>query len=355
MAIAGRLKSPIVTALRGREYIQFDNPYDVGLTGLIGFSSGYHAIKEADTLLMLGTDFPYTQFYPEKATIIQVDRRGEHLGRRTRLDLGLIGDVKATLSTLLPLLEEKQDDTHLKKFVRHYEDVRKDLNELAVGHPGRKPMHPQYIAKIVDELAADDAIFSCDVGTPTVWAARYLTMNGKRRLLGSFNHGSMANAMPQAIGAQFAFPDRQVVTFSGDGGLSMLLGDLLSLRQHKLPVKIIVFSNSALSFVELEMKAAGILGDGTELVNPDFVALAQAAGVFGVRVEDPADLKEAVTAAFEHKGPALVDAVVNRAELSMPPTIKLDQAVGFNLWALKAVLNGRGDEVIDLAVSYLIR
>jgi pyruvate dehydrogenase (quinone) len=355
MAVADKLKSPIVSALRGREHIQFDNPYDVGLTGLIGFSSGYHAIKEADMLLMLGTDFPYTQFYPEKATIIQVDRRGEHLGRRTRLDLGLIGDVKATLSALLPLLEEKQDEAHLKRFVRHYQDVRKDLNELAVGHPGRKPMHPQYVAKIVDELAADDAIFSCDVGTPTVWAARYLTMNGKRRLLGSFNHGSMANAMPQAIGAQFAFPDRQVVTFSGDGGLSMLLGDLLSLRQHKLPVKIIVFSNSALSFVELEMKAAGILGDGTELVNPDFVALAQSAGMFGVRVEDPADLKEAVTAAFEHKGPALVDAVVNRAELSMPPTIKLDQAVGFNLWALKAVLNGRGDEVIDLAVSNLIR
>ena len=355
MAVAGKLNSPIVSALRGREYIQFNNPYDVGLTGLIGFSSGYHAIKEADTLLMLGTDFPYTQFYPEKATIIQVDRRGEHLGRRTRLDLGLIGDVKATLNALLPLLEEKQDDAHLKKFVRHYEDVRKDLDELAVGHPGRKPMHPQYVAKTVDELASDNAIFSCDVGTPTVWAARYLTMNGKRRLLGSFNHGSMANAMPQAIGAQLAFPSRQVVTFSGDGGLSMLLGDLLSLRQHKLPVKIIVFSNSALSFVELEMKAAGILGDGTELVNPDFVALAQSADVFGVRVEDPADLKEAVTAAFEHSGPALVDAVVNRTELSMPPTIKLDQAVGFNLWALKAVLNGRGDEVIDLAVSYLIR
>jgi pyruvate dehydrogenase (quinone) len=355
MAVAGKLKSPIVSALRGREYIQFNNPYDVGLTGLIGFSSGYHAIKEADTLLMLGTDFPYTQFYPENATIIQVDRRGEHLGRRTRLDLGLIGDVKATLSTLLPLLEESQDDAHLKKFVHHYQDVRKELDELAVGHPGRKPMHPQYVAKIVDELATDNAIFSCDVGTPTVWAARYLTMNGKRRLLGSFNHGSMANAMPQAIGAQLAFPERQVVTFSGDGGLSMLLGDLLSLRQHKLPVKIIVFSNSALAFVELEMKAAGILGDGTELVNPDFVALAQSAGVFGVRVEDPSDLKEAVTAAFQHSGPALVDAVVNRTELAMPPTIKLDQAVGFNLWALKAVLNGRGDEVIDLAVSYVIR
>jgi len=355
MALAGKLKSPIVSALRGREHIQYDNPYDVGLTGLIGFSSGYHAIKQADTLLMLGTDFPYTQFYSDNALIIQVDRRGENLGRRTRLDLGLIGDVKATLRALLPLLDEKSDDAHLTKFAGHYQNVRQELSDLAVGHAGRKPMHPQYVARIVDELAADDAIFSCDVGTPTVWAARYLTMNGKRRLLGSFNHGSMANAMPQAIGAQLAFPGRQVVTFSGDGGLSMMLGDVLSLRQHKLPVKIIVFSNSSLAFVELEMMATGILGTGTGMVNPDFVALAQSAGMYGVRVEDPADLKEAVTAAFQHDGPALVEAVVNRTELSMPPTIKLDQAVGFNLWALKAVLNGRGTELIDLALTNLIR
>ena len=352
---AGKLKAPIVSALRGREHIQFDNPYDVGLTGLIGFTSGYHAIKDADALLMLGTDFPYPQYYPEKATIIQVGQRGEHLGRRTRLDLGLIGDVKATLAAVLPLLEEKENGDHLKQFVQDYHEVRKGLDDLAVGHPGRKPMHPQYVARIVDELAAEDAIFSCDVGTPTVWAARYLTMNGKRRLLGSFNHGSMANAMPQAIGVQSAFPNRQVVTFSGDGGLSMLLGDLLSLPQHQLPVKIILFNNSVLSFVELEMKAAGILGSGTKLVNPSFAALAESAGLFSVRVEDPADLKAAVTAAFQHDGPALVEAVVNPTELSMPPTIKLEQAVGFNLWALKAVLNGRGDEVIDLAVSNLLR
>jgi pyruvate dehydrogenase (quinone) len=355
MALAGNLKSPIVTTLRGREHIEYDNPFDVGLTGLIGFSSGYHAIMQADTLLMLGTDFPYTQFYPEKAKIIQIDNRGENLGRRTRLDLGVIGDVKTTLKGLIPLLDEKKDDSHLKEFVRHYQETRKGLDELAVGHPGHKPMHPQYVAKTVDELAADNAIFCCDVGSPTIWAARYLTMNGKRRLLGSFNHGSMANAMPQAIGAQRAFPGRQVVTFSGDGGLSMLMGDILSLHQHKLPVKIVVFSNGALAFVELEMLAAGILGDGTQLVNPDFVALARSAGLYAARVEDPADLKPAVTEALEHDGPALIDAVVNRTELSMPPTIKLDQAVGFNLWALKAVLNGRGDQVIDLAVKNLIR
>jgi pyruvate dehydrogenase (quinone) len=198
---------------------------------------------------MLGRDFPYTQFYPEKATIIQVDLRGENLGRRTRLDLGIIGDVKATLNALVPLLDEKKDDAHLKRFIKHYHDTRKELDELAVGHAGHKPMRPQYVAKIGDEIAADNAIFSCDVATPTVWAARYLTMNGKRRLLDSFNHGSMANALLQAIGAQLAFPGRQVVTLSGDGGLSMLMGDLLSLRQHRLPVKIIVFANSSLAFV----------------------------------------------------------------------------------------------------------
>ena len=343
MQVAEKLKAPIVSSLRGREHIEFDNPYDVGLTGLIGFASGYYAIKKADTLLMLGTDFPYTQFYPEKATIVQVDRLGENLGRRTRIDLGLIGNVKETLSALLPHLETKQDHSHLEKFVSHYQEVRKGLDELAVGRPGKKPIHPQFLAKSIDEVAAQDAIFSCDVGTPTLWAARYLTMNGKRRLIGSFNHGSMANALPQAIGAQLEFPQRQVVTLSGDGGLAMMLGDLLSLQQLKAPVKIVLFNNSALAFVELEMKAAGFLENGTTLVNPNFAELARSAGILGLRVDDPADVKRALVEAFQHDGPALVDVVVNRMELSLPPTIKLEQAVGFNLWALKAVLNGRGD------------
>jgi pyruvate dehydrogenase (quinone) len=355
MKMAEKLKAPIVTTLRGREHVEYDSPYDVGLTGLIGYSSGYRAMMECDTLLMLGTDFPYTQFYPEKATVIQVDRRGENLGRRTRLDLGLIGDVKATINAVLHKIEAKTDERHLKKSVAHYQDVRKGLNELAVGHPGRKPIHPQYVARMIDEIASEDAIFSCDVGTPTVWAARYLTMNGKRRLLGSFNHGSMANAMPQAIGAQLEFPDRQVVTLSGDGGLAMLLGDLLSMQQLKIPVKVVVFNNSALSFVELEMKAAGFLENGTTLINPHFADLAKSAGVHGIRVEDPVELEPALIEAFQHRGPALVDVLVNRMELSMPPTIKLDQAIGFNLWALKTVLNGRGNELIDLAVTNIIR
>jgi pyruvate dehydrogenase (quinone) len=355
MQLAEKLKSPIVTTLRGREHVEYDNPYDVGLTGLIGYSSGFHSMMECDTLLMLGTDFPYTQFYPEKATIIQVDRRGENLGRRTRLDLGLIGDVKETLKAVLGKIETKSDDGHLKKFVHDYQEVRKGLDDLAVGHPGKKPIHPQYVARMIDEVAAEDAIFSCDVGTPTIWAARYLKMNGKRRLMGSFNHGSMANAMPQAIGAQLEFPGRQVVTLSGDGGIAMLLGDLLSLKQLKAPVKVVVFNNSALGFVELEMKATGFLENGTTLVNPNFAELVKPAGIHGIRVEDPADLKPALIEAFAHDGPALIDVVVNRMELSMPPTIKLEQAVGFNLWAIKAVLSGRGGELIDLAASNLIR
>ena len=355
MEVAEKLKAPIVTTLRGREHVEYDNPYDVGLTGLIGYSSGFHAMMECDTLLLLGTDFPYTQFYPEKATIIQVDRRGENLGRRTRLDLGLIGDVKETLNALQGKIETKSDDRHLKKFVAHYQDVRQGLDDLAVGHPGKKPIHPQYVARMIDEVASEDAIFSCDVGTPTVWAARYLKMNGKRRLLGSFNHGSMANAMPQAIGAQLEFPGRQVVTLSGDGGLAMLLGDLLSLQQLKAPVKIVLFNNSALGFVELEMKAAGFLENGTTLVNPRFADLAGTAGIHGVRVEDPADVKPALIEAFHHDGPALIEVVVNRMELSMPPTIRLEQAIGFNLWAIKAVLSGRGSELVDLAATNLLR
>jgi pyruvate dehydrogenase (quinone) len=355
MQIAEKLKAPIVTTLRGREHVEFDSPYDVGLTGLIGYSSGYHAMMECETLLMLGTDFPYTQFYPEKATIIQVDRRGENLGRRTRLDLGLIGDVKETLNAVSDQIEAKTDDRHLKKYVGHYQEVRKGLDDLAVGHPGKKPIHPQYVARMIDEVASENAIFCCDVGTPTIWAARYLRMNGKRRLLGSFNHGSMASAMPQAIGAQLEFPGRQVVTLSGDGGLAMLLGDLLSMQQLKTPVKIVVFNNSALGFVELEMKAAGFLENGTTLINPHFADLAKSTGIHGLRVEDPADLKPALLEAFQYDGPALIDVVVNRMELSMPPTIKLEQAVGFNLWALKTVLSGRGNELVDLAVTNLLR
>ena len=355
IALAEKVKAPIVHALRGKEFIEYDNPYDVGMTGLLGFSSGYHAMMNCDALLMLGTDFPYQQFYPRNAKIIQVDRLGEQIGRRTPVDLGLIGNVKDTLEVLTPQIESKTDRSYLDTCLNHYKNARKSLDDLAVGEPGRTPIHPQYVAKILDELAAEDAVFTCDVGTPTVWAARYLHMNGKRRLLGSFNHGSMANALPQAIGVQASHPGRQVITLSGDGGLAMLLGDLLTLRQLKLPVKVVVFNNGSLGFVELEMKAAGLVDFGTDLVNPNFSKLAESADIFGVRAEKPEEVRTAISRALAHDGPALIEVLVNRQELSMPPTISVEQALGFSLYLIRAVLSGRGDEVIDLAKTNLMR
>ncbi|WP_263382058.1 ubiquinone-dependent pyruvate dehydrogenase [Granulicella arctica] len=355
VTLAAKLKAPIVHALRGKEFIEYDNPYDVGMTGLLGFSSGYHAMMNCDALLMLGTDFPYQQFFPKRAKILQVDLRGEQIGRRTPVDLGLVGSVKDTLDALTPILQEKKDRSFLDICLELYKGARKGLDDLATGEPGRTPIHPQYVAKSIDELAADDAVFTCDVGTPTIWAARYLRMNGKRRLFGSFIHGSMANALPQAIGAQASHPGRQIISLSGDGGLAMLLGEVLTLRQLRLPVKLVVFNNSSLGFVELEMKAAGLIDYGTELVNPNFAKLAESAGVFGVRVEKPEDLRSALLHAFEHEGPALVEVIVNRQELSMPPTITAEQALGFSLYMVRAVLDGRGDEVIDLAKTNLIR
>src|SRR5919108_1281900 len=310
--VAGLLQAPIVHALRGKEYIEYDNPYDVGMTGLLGFSSGYHAMMDSDLLLMLGTDFPYQQFYPPRAYIIQVDIRGEQIGKRTKVDLGLVGDVRETLVAVKPLLNQKSDRGHLRASLDHYNKSRKDLDSYAVGEPGRTPIHPQYVAKIINDVAADDAIFTCDVGTPTLWAARYLKMNGSRRLLGSFSHGSMANALPQAIGAQEAFPSRQVICLAGDGGFSMLMGDFLSLKQLKLPIKIIVFNNRSLSFVELEMKAAGFLTHATDLVETDFSKLAEAAGTLGLRAERPEQVKTMLSQALEHEGQALVDIAVNR-------------------------------------------
>jgi pyruvate dehydrogenase (quinone) len=352
--VAAKLKAPIVHALRGKEFIEYDNPYDVGMTGLLGFPSGYQAMMNCSALLVLGSDFPYAQFYPKDAKIIQVDVRGEQIGRRTRVDLGVVGTVKETLQALLPLLKEKSNRLFLDECLRHYAHTRKGLDELATGTPGHKPIHPQFVARVLDELASENAVFACDVGTPTIWAARYLRMNGKRRLLGSFNHGSMANALPQAIGTQAAMPGRQVVTLSGDGGLAMLLGDLLTLRQLNLPVKVVVFNNGALGFVELEMKAAGWVSYGTDLMNPDFAQLAESAGIKGIRVEAPEDLREAIQTAFDHDGPCLVDIKVHRQELSMPPTITIEQAIGFSLYMVRAVLSGRGDEVIDLATTNLL-
>ena len=357
LALGERLKAPMVHALRGKEHVEWDNPYDVGMTGLIGFSSGYYAMLDCDVLLMLGTDFPYRQFYPQGAgvRIAQVDIRAENIGRRSAVDLGIVGDVKETLTGLLPLLQQKADSTHLTRARAHYAKARKALDDLAVGTPGRKLIHPQQIAKAISDRATADAIFTCDVGLPTVWAARYLAMNGKRRLVGSFWHGSMANAMAQAIGAQAAFPNRQVISLSGDGGFTMLMGDFLSLVQLGLPVKVVVFNNGALGFIELEQKSTGFLPFGTEFKNPNFAAMAEAVGVRGIRIEDPGEVEAGIAAALNHNGPVLIDAVVNRTELAMPPAVTLEMAKGFTLYMVKAVMSGRGDELIDLARTNLWR
>jgi pyruvate dehydrogenase (quinone) len=357
LALGERLMAPMVHALRGKEHVEWENPYDVGMTGLIGFSSGYYAMLDCDVLLMLGTDFPYRQFYPHRpgVHIAQVDIRSENIGRRASVDLGVVGDVKATLAGLMPLLQPKRDGTHLAQAQEHYGKARKSLDELASGKSGTRLLHPQQIAKAISDHAAEDAIFTCDVGLPTVWAARYLAMNGKRRLLGSFWHGSMANAMAQAIGAQAAFPKRQVISLSGDGGFSMLMGDFLSLVQLDLPVKVVVFNNGALGFIELEQKSTGFLKFGTDFKNPNFAAMAEAVGIKGIRIERPADVEGGITAALAHDGPALVDAVVNRTELAMPPAITTEMAKGFTLYMVKAVLSGNMDEIIDLAGSNLWR
>ncbi|RXZ38496.1 ubiquinone-dependent pyruvate dehydrogenase [Oxalobacteraceae bacterium CAVE-383] len=353
--LARRLQAPIVHSLRGKEYIEYDNPFDVGMTGLVGFASGYTAMKSCDMLLMLGTDFPYRQFYPEDVVIAQIDIRAEALGNRCPIELGVLGTVKDTLGELLPKIEEKSDDSFLKHALEDYRKARKDLDALAESAPGSTTIHPQYVTRLVSELADEDAIFSCDVGTPIAWTARYLKMNGKRRLVGSFNHGSMANSLLHSIGAQAAFPERQVISMSGDGGFTMMMGEFLTLIQTGLPVKVIVLNNGTLGFVEMEMKAGGFLDVGCDLKNPDFAAMANAIGVKGIRVERPDQLEGALREAFAHPGPALVDVVSARQELVMPPATTADQTYHFGLFMMRAVMDGRGHQLIDLAKVNLFR
>ncbi len=353
--LARKLKAPIVHALRGKEHIEYDNPFDVGMTGLLGFASGYWAMKNCDTLLLLGTDFPYRQFFPEKARIAQVDIRAAALGNRCPLDLGVVGTVRDTVTALLSLIDEKGDAEHLEQALADYRRARADLDALAESGPRSKRIHPQYVNRVISELADDDAIFSCDVGTPTAWAARYLKMNGRRRLVGSFSHGSMANAMLQAIGAQAAFPKRQVISLSGDGGFTMMMGEFVTLLQTGLPVKIVVLNNGTLGFVEMEMKATGFLDTNVDLKNPNFAEMARAMGIKGVRVEAPQDLHAAVQEVLQHDGPALLDVVTARQELVMPPTTTFDEAHAFGMFMLKAVLDGRASELIDLAKVNLTR
>ncbi|RIS83593.1 ubiquinone-dependent pyruvate dehydrogenase [Mycobacteroides abscessus] len=347
------LQAPIVHTLRGKEFVEYDNPFDVGMTGLLGFRSAYDALAESDVLLMLGTDFPYRQFYPPKAVVVQVDIRGEHIGRRTRVDFPLVGSVRDTLRQINSLAIAHTNSRHLEHARNNYVRNRAQLDRLATNDRTHTPIRPEFVARTINDLAADDTIFIADVGTPVIWAARYVTMNGRRRLLGSFNHGSMANAVPQAIGAQASHRQRQVITLSGDGGLAMMLGDLITLTQSDLPIKMVVFNNGALGFVELEMKAAGIVNYGTDLDNPVFADVANALGIYGIRVERPEQLDAALSAAFEHPGPALVEVLTARQELSVPPVITAAQMAGFSLWATRTLLSGRGDELVDLAKTNL--
>ena len=351
VALAERLQAPIVHALRGKDRIEYDNPYDVGLTGLLGFASGYHALKEAETLLILGSSLPYRQFYPEDATVIQVDVRGEQIGRRVAVDVPLVGGVKETAQALLPLLRGNSSSAFLDKALKHYAKTRKDLDQLAT--PGRGRVHPQYVARLLDELADDDVVFLPDVGSPVVWASRYLTMNGRRRIIGSLSHGSMANAVTQAVGAQAVDPTRQVVAMAGDGGLAMMLGELLSFVQNDLPVKTLVFDNDSLNFVELEMMAAGFVPYGTSLENPDFAAIAEAVGIKGFRADHTTDLPAVMREFLAHDGPALLVVKTERQELTIPPSIEFEQAKGFALYAMRTVLDGKGTKLLDLAKANL--
>jgi pyruvate dehydrogenase (quinone) len=351
MAVAEALKAPIVHALRGKEFVEYDNPYDVGMTGLLGFPSGYRAMEHCDALLMLGTDFPYRSFLPDDAKVIQVDIRGEHIGRRIPVDVPLVGTVKDTIKVLTPLLVASREGGHLERMQSHYRRTRADFDKLTEAHESGGRLHPQRLVAALNRVAADDAVFTLDVGTPTLWGARYLRMNGSRRLLGSFNHGTMADALPLAIGAQACSPGRQVVALAGDGGLAMLMGELLTLRQQHLPVKVVVLNNGALAFVELEMLADGIVKWGTDLDHPSFAEIGRAIGLHGIQISQESELEDGLREGLAHDGAAVIEVMTVREELGIPPNITFDQAKGFTLWASRSILSGHGREVIEVAKS----
>ena len=349
--LAGKLNAPVAYSYKAKMAIQYDNPYEVGLTGLLGIPSAYQSMHECELLLLLGTDFPYTPFMPVHNKIVQIDIKPENLGRRAKLDLGLCGDVKETLAVLLTLLREKEDATFLNRQLEFYKVVKKNLLYY-VNDPGEpNSIHPEYVASVINELADRDAIFTVDTGMCCVWAARYINGTGERKMLGSFNHGSMANAMPQAIGAAFARPDQQVIAFCGDGGLSMMMGDLMTIVQYNLPVKIVLFNNRSLGMVKLEMEVAGIPDVETDMLNPDFTKLAEAMGMYGITINDPADVKSALEKAFLQAGPALIIIQTDPNALAMPPKLEFDQMKGFAFYMGKMMLSGRTNEVIKIIKS----
>lgn len=351
--LAGRINAPVGHSLRGKDFIQYDNPFDVGMTGLLGYGAAAEGMEGADLLVLLGTDFPYDQFLPDVRTA-QVDRRAEHLGRRTDVDVAVHGDVLPTLRALMPLVKNKRKDKFLKEMLKkHHRIVDKGTNAYTRNARKLTPIHPEYAMAVLDDMASDDAVFTADTGMCNVWTARYVTPNGRRRLIGSFLHGSMANALPHAIGAQFAYPDRQVISVSGDGGLSMLLGELLTIATYQLPVKVVCFNNSTLGMVKLEMLVNGLPSSGTDVPDANYAALAGAVGIKGIRVEDGKDLEAAYREALAHPGPALVEVVTDPNALSIPPEITLDQVYGFATAMSRTVLNGGAGEVVKMARSNL--
>jgi pyruvate dehydrogenase (quinone) len=347
VALAEKVKAPVGHTYRGKPFVDYNNPYDVGMTGMIGYGMAYEAIHECDLLLLLGTDFPYDKFLPTKTKIAQIDIRVERLGRRSKLDLGIWGDVRETLQALLPMLDAKTNREFLDNTLRKHQEKLRKMN-VYVDHVGKRlPMHPEPVAAALSEVAAPNAIFTADTGMCNVWSARYIKATKDRRIIGSFNHGSMANALPQAIGAQCAYPGRQVISMSGDGGFAMLMGDLLTLTQYDLPIKVLVFDNGALGMVKLEMETGGFPDYQTDLKNPNFAKLAEAVGMMGVRIENPADLTSGLKKALQHPGPALIDVVTDPNALSIPSHADRSQAVGFALAMGKMILAGNIEEVVD--------
>jgi pyruvate dehydrogenase (quinone) len=342
-----KINATVGYSFRAKMEIQYDNPNEIGMTGLLGLPAAYHSMHESDLLILLGTDFPYTPFMPTDCKIVQVDIKPERIGRRAKVDVGLCGSVKDTLAALLPLVSQKTDDSFLKAQLTIYADV-KDKMQTYVDDIGKKELiHPEFVASTLDKLADDDTIFTVDTGMSCVWGSRYINATGKRKMLGSFNHGSMANAMPQAIGAALACPGRQVIALCGDGGLSMLLGDLATITQYNLPIKIIVFNNRSLGMVKLEMEVAGLPDWQTDMHNPDFALVAQAMGMKGITVKEPDDVKQAIREALSFKGPALINIFTDPNALAMPPKIEFEQVKGMALSMTKLILNGRMEEVLD--------
>lgn len=352
--LAEHLQAPVVHSSRAKEFIEPDNPYNVGMTGILGNRAGLEAMERADITVCLGTDFAWTQYYPEKQRVIQIDRDPTHLGQRAPIELGLVGDVGPTIDALLPRLESGKRGKHLEKALDRWETDREDYAHVQNKH-GNDLIHPQHVTHMLDKLANDDALFTADGGSPMVWLLRHLSANGKRRFLTSLLHGTMANAYPQAMGMVAAYPDRQVIAMCGDGGLAMLLGDLLTLRQEKLPAKLLVFNNGSLGFVEMEQRVEGLLDSFTELDNPDFSRLAEVCGLEAWRVQHDDELEPAMRDWLAADGPALLDVRVNRVELVMPPEIEAAEVASTAMFGVKAVLNGRTGEVVDLLRNNFFR